>query len=111
MSNLQEEKLVPVVIDLSVNQDQINESWLRQFGAGVELLLKNMFGLNNLNFTMRGPKSSVVQFAKTLKKEKKYIDALKRAGLMDAESITRKSDLIRSIEKFEKLTGIKWPLK
>ena len=44
MMKLQEDKLTPIIIDLSVKKSQINESFLRMFGASIELILKKMFG-------------------------------------------------------------------
>jgi hypothetical protein len=111
MSKLQEDKLAPIVINLGVAKDQINESWLTQFGTAIELLLKRMFRLNNLDFALRGPKNSVDQFVRTIKKEREYASALKAAGLTSSHALSNKSNLEQAVKKFEKMTGIKWPLK
>ena len=41
MKDLHEDKLVPIVIDLNVSGDEINESFLRIFGKSIELVLKD----------------------------------------------------------------------
>ncbi len=111
MKKLNEDQLVPIIIDLNVSGDQINESFLRSFGAAIELIIKRMFGLNNLNFSVRGPRNPVRQFADTLAKEREYIDAFNRLGLNNPSVINNRHKLERAIMDFEKQTGIKWPLK
>jgi len=110
MSKLQEDRLAPIVIDLGVAKDQINESYLTQFGTAIELLLKRMFGLNNLDFMLRGPKNSVDQLIRTMGKERKYARALKLSGLTDSKTRMHKQSLQSAVSKFEKLSGIKWPI-
>jgi len=99
-----------IIIDLSSRQ-QLNESFLRQFGAAIELVIKRMFGLNNLKFQFRGPRTSVGELAKTLGAEHKYIKAMKDAGFSDPSVLSSKHRLDRAVASFEKQTGIKWPLK
>ncbi len=111
MKKLCEDKLTPIIIDLSVKKDQINESFLAQFGTAVELLLKRMFGLNDLGFKLRGPKNSVDQFVRTIERERKYAEALKASGLSSASTLNNRSKLEKAVREFEKMSGIKWPLK
>lgn len=111
MKNLQEDKLTPIVIDLTIPQDQINESFLRMFGASIELIIKRMFGLNNLNFKMRGNQNALTRFADTLNKEVDYIKAYQRAGLDKPSVLNSKWKLDRAIRDFETSTGIKWPIR
>ena len=99
-----------IIIDLSPKQ-QLNESFLRQFGTAIELIIKRMFGLNNTEFKFRGPRTSVGELARTLGAERKYIEAMKKAGLSDPSVLSSKHRLDRAIASFEKQTGIKWPLK
>jgi hypothetical protein len=100
-----------IVIDLTVDKEQLNESFLRQMGTAIELLLKRMFGLNNLGFQVRGSKSSIRDFAATVAQESSYMKALQRHGLSDPSTFRSKADLDRAVSKFETSTGIKWPLK
>jgi|TARA_A100001515_G_scaffold139494_1_gene134183 hypothetical protein len=111
MKKLQEDKLVPIVIDLSVGKDKIDESFLRMFGAGIELLIKRMFGLNDLNFKFRGSKNALDRLADTLRQETAYMEAYRRAGLNNPSVLKNKWRLQRAVKDFESQTGIKWPLK
>tara|TARA_Y100000310_G_scaffold345668_1_gene468016 strand:+ start:6397 stop:6717 length:321 start_codon:yes stop_codon:yes gene_type:complete len=100
-----------VVIALPKNKNQINESFLRQFGFAIEMIIKNMFGLNNLNFRVRGPKNSVEKLIQTLEKEQEYAESFRRLGLTNPSVINNKYKLQAAVGEFEKTTGIKWPLK
>ena len=111
MNKLQEDKLATIVIDLGVRKDQINESFLSQFGTAIELILKRMFGLNDLDFKLRGPRNSVDKFIRTLEKERDYARTLRRLGLDNPSSLGSKWQLDKAVKEFEKTTGIKWPLK
>jgi hypothetical protein len=111
MNKLQEDKVVPVIIDLTASGDQINESFLRSFGAAIELVIKRMFGLNHIDFQVRGPKNAVQKLSKTLRKETEYMEAFNRLGLNNKSVLDNKWKLQRAIKDFESETGIKWPLK
>lgn len=106
MNDLKQE----IVIDLTVDKEQLNESYLAQFGTAIELILQRMFGLNDLGFKLRGPQSSVFKFIKTLEQEQRYADALIRSGLGNPSALN-KGQLDNAVRDFEKTTGIKWPLK
>ena len=110
MKKLNEDKLEPFVIDLT-NPNNLNESWYRMFGTCIKLFLGHAFGLNRYNFKARGTKKQLDSLAKTLKAEKRYMDAFNRSGLNNPKTIKNKSLLNKAISKFEKATGIKWPLK
>jgi len=111
MNKLHEDKIVPIVIDLTVSGEQINESFLRSFGAAIELIIKRMFGLNALDFKVRGPKNAVAKLADTIGREADYISALADSGLNNPSVINNKWKLQKAIKDFENQTGITWPLK
>ncbi len=111
MKKLNEDQLVPIIIDLNVSGDQINESFLRSFGAAIELIIKRMFGLNGLNFNVRGPQNSVQKLANTIRKETEYMRAFNRFGLSNPSVVNNRHKLEKAIREFEKQTGIKWPIK
>ena len=100
-----------IIIDLDTKKEQMNESFLLQMGTAIELLLKRMFGLNNLDFKIRGPKSSVNKFALAVAGEKAYMDALRKHGLNDPAVLNSRWRLQRAVTNFEKDTGIRWPFK
>ena len=100
-----------IVITFPSNKNAINESFLRSFGAAVELIIKHMFGLNNLDFKVKGPRNAVQAFTQALKQEREYMDSFQKLGLMNPSVINNKSRLQSAIREFESTTGIKWPLK
>jgi hypothetical protein len=110
LKKLNEDKLEPIIIDLT-NGNNLNESWYRMFGTWIKLFLGHMFNLNRYNFKVKGTRKQLDSFAKTLKAEKRYMDAFKKAGLNNPRTIKNKSLLNKAVSKFEKATGIKWPLK
>ena len=107
MENLNKE----IIIDLTVGKEQLNESYLAQFGTAIELILQRMFGLNDLGFKLRGPTSSVDKFIRTLEKEREYARTFRRLGLDNPSVLNNKWQLDKAVGEFEKATGIKWPLK
>jgi len=100
-----------IVITFPSNKNAINESFLRSFGAAVELIIKKMFGLNNLDFKVKGPRCAVEAFTQALDQEREYMDSFQKLGLMNPSVINNKSRLQSAIREFERTTGIKWPLK
>lgn len=110
MEKLNEDKLQPVIIDLT-KADKLNESWYRMFGAWIKMFLGHTFDLNDYNFKVRGTKRQLDSLAKALGAEKKYLKAFTRSGLNSPSTLKSKSKLQKAISMFEKATGIKWPLK
>lgn len=111
MRKLKEDKLVPIIIDLNVSGDQINETYYAQLGTAIELMLQRMFGLNDLGFKIRGPRNSVDKFIRTLEKERDYARTMRRLGLDNPSIMNNKWQLDKAVKEFERETGIKWPLK
>ena len=109
MSNINEEKLAPIVIDLC--PETIDEGFLRVFGGQIELLLKMMFGGSLIPARLRGTKSQVSSFANALGREKRYLSSFEKHGLGDSRTLNNRHKLEKAIASFEKETGIKWPFK
>ena len=113
-NQINEDKINVVVIDLdAVNSGAINEGgFLRQFGWAVEKILGHMFGSGGaIPVKVRGNPSQVDAFAKALAGEKRYMDAWKRFGLDDPRTYSTKASLERSINQFQRLTGLDWPVR
>ncbi|MAF42546.1 MAG: hypothetical protein CMI54_00060 [Parcubacteria group bacterium] len=110
--DIQEDTLAPIVIDLgTARKGQLDESWLRMFGGWIKILLKSMFGDVDIPVKVRGTPSEIRSFAGALNGEKNYMQALQQYGLNDKKTYANKYTLNKSIEKFEKTTGLKWPFK
>lgn len=104
--------IIPVKIDFSeMRGDKLNESWLRMFGGWVQTILGRMFGTNSVPVTVKGTKSEIETFAKTLDSEKKYLESYKKFGLDNPQTYKNKALLDNSVNQFERSTGIKWPFK
>ena len=103
---------VPLVVELGMAREgKLNESWLHMFGGWVETILGKMFGMNSIPVTIKGTRSQVDSFAKTISGEKRYIDAWRQYGLDDARTHGSKAQLDNAIRGFESKTGIKYPFK
>ena len=70
-----------------------------------------MFGLNSLNFKIRGQKKHMDKFVDTLRAERAYMEAYQNAGLANPSVINNKSRLERAVKRFEAATNIKWPIR
>lgn len=100
-------------IKIDLRPKVINESFLRMFGATLEMILKIMFSPSKSRFPVKvkGNKNDLKAFANALSGEKKYIDAFIKHGLNDPRTLTNKTKLASAIKDFERSTGIKWPIK
>ena len=110
MEKLKEEELSPIVIDLT-SGDKLDESWLRMLGFGVESILNRMFGGTSVPVSVKGSRSDVASFTKTVGREKKYMDSIRRYGLDNPKTFKNKSKLTRAVADFTRKTGLKWPFK
>lgn len=110
MKKLNEEKLSARVIDLN-EANALNESWYRMFGSWIKLFLGHTFGLNDYDFKVRGTRKQLDSLARTLSAEKKYMKAFTQSGLSNPATLKSKAKLNKAVASFEKITGIKWPLK
>ena len=84
------------------------------FGAKVKKMLYDMFsepGQSFHSFFVTGKKTDVKSFAAALASEKAYMDSYLKHGLNDPRVLSNRYSLDRAIERFERETGIKWPLK
>ena len=111
MNKIQEEKLVPIVVNLAKPDGQLNESFLKLFGTAVKLLIKRIFGLNNFPFQVRGNRTDIESFMKTVAQEATYMRALRKHGLQNSATLSSKSTLDSAVRSFESETGIVWPFK
>ena len=96
-----------IIIDL----DEMNESNLMLMGAQIRYMLDAMFGGDPITAIIKGEKRKVEAFGKTLSSEKRYMDAYIKHGLADARTHRNASKLKNAIGAFEKVTGLKWPVK
>ena len=109
---MNDKELVPVVIDLGVaRRGELDESFLTMFGGAIKMIMSRMFGGATVPVEVRGTKSEVSSFAKTLAGEKKYMKTAAQYGLNDPRTYKDKYKLRKSVSSFERKTGLKWPFK
>ena len=97
----------------------MDESFTMMFATTIKLLMgyltkgpgSHLRNWKPGSYHVKGKRKDVEAFAKTLGKEKKYLDAMKKHGLEDSKTFKSKSALDKAIKGFEKTTGLKWPFK
>lgn len=112
MSELNEDKLDDeIVIDFNQLRDPaLKESFLSAFGHMVKRILGSIFGPNKAPSVMvRGKPKEIKSFATALNSEGAYLAAVQRYDLDHPRTHKNKAKLKRSVKKFERDTGIKWP--
>ena len=103
------EDLVPIEINLNVDPQQVDESFLRTFGFLTNTLLKHMFAGHSAPAKIRGTPGQLSAFADALGKEKRYMDSFRRHGRTDEITLSDRSSLMRAVASFERETGLRWP--
>ena len=115
MELLNEDEIVSIEIDLEqLKENELNESFLAMFGTGIKLILDRMFGgrvASPFSMVVKGRSGDIKSFARTLGREKKYLEASKKYGLDNPKTFGDKRKLEKAIAGFEKDTGLKWPFK
>lgn len=107
-----DKELVSVEVDLDImSKGELEESWLRMFGSWAKSLLGTMFSGGEIPVNIKGKPDQVKSFAKTLGREKRYLQNWKDFGLDDPKTYKSKMNLDKSIKGFQRKTGIKWPFK
>ena len=101
-----------IVIDLSADrQNLLTESWLVSFGSAIKGILSHMFSGVEIPVTVKGTPSEIRAFAKTLERDRRFIDAFSKHGLNDPKTHQSKHRLKDAVANFENETGLKWPFK
>jgi hypothetical protein len=108
------------MIDLTRNPKLLTESWMKMFGAWNKTLLKYIYGkdvdmianLNedqSLNFVIRGEVQDVRAYANAIIAEKEYLETYAAKGKDHPMTNQKRLILDQAIQRFESMTGIKWP--
>ena len=115
--------ITTVNIDFSkLKSDTLNESFIAQWAADVKYVLKHVMSKplfarleedaeEETKVVIKGTEDDVRAFVDTIKKEKEYALEYLENGLGAPTLSDIKLDLETSINKFEKTTGLKWPLR
>lgn len=108
MNSINEDKLGKHDIDFSLN---INERYLKTFAHKVEEILKAMTTGRHSPVSVSGDADKVRAFAKALGLEEKYIKVLAASSGATPDAMGVRHQLEEAIAEFEKMTGIKWPVR
>jgi len=114
MQNINEDQISIPVIDLgAARKGQVNESYLVALGGMIKYVLRRMFapGSGPKFFKVRGTNSEINSLLKAIGAEKKYLDSFMKFGLDDPKTYKNSRKLAGATKGFEKITGLKWPLK
>jgi hypothetical protein len=111
---LNEEEITEINIDLTQG-GELNEfigSPSTMLGGQIKFMLGMMFGGKaGVPVNIRGNKSQVDSFTRAMAGEKSYIKTAAKYGLDNPRTYKSKYKLQSAISKFERATGIKWPVK
>ena len=113
MHNNKQGDLTPIILDLDeLKSGRLEEfNVLGQMGSAIKLILSQMFGGSAIPVTVKGSRSDVRSFARTIGREKKYMSAYKKHGLDDPRTYKSRFKLNKSVRDFERKTKLKWPFK
>jgi hypothetical protein len=105
------------VLDLGeIKKQQISEnnadnSVMNILAAWLEYILMKMFKGRRIPVKVRGTRLEVSRFTDALVAEKRYMIVIQKYGLDDPMTYKNKAKLDVAIKRFERETGINWPLK
>lgn len=113
MEKINEDKLNSIVIDLDeLKSAHLNEGYFDIFGSWIKILLGRMFNISfGPDITVKGSERDVRSFAKTLGREKRYVQAVKDHGLDNPRTYKNRALLDKAVKSFEKITSLKWPFR
>jgi len=115
MELLNEEEIVSIEINLEeLKKNKLNESFLGMFGTAIKMILDRMFSPKSAlldKYTITGKRDDISSFARTLGREKRYLQSAQKHGLDNERTFKDKRKLEKAIANFQKDTGLKWPFK
>lgn len=100
------------VLDLNdFKGKELNENILHVLAAWIEYLLSKMFKGRRIPVKVRGNRIEVERFTDALVNEKRYMDFIRKYGLDDPMTYKQKARLDVAIKRFERESGINWPIR
>ena len=105
-------EIISIEIDLgTIRKNIVNEGFFDMFGNDVRMVLGAMIGGSSVPMNITGTRSEISAFTTALKYEKQYIKIAAKYGLDDPRTYRNKYKLKKAIVKFERATGLRWPLE
>jgi hypothetical protein len=111
--------LQTINIDLeALKKNSLNEQWITDFSAQIKYLLWHMSSapqfqsaFSNAKVIIKGSEGDLEKFTAAITGEKRYMDSYLKYGLNDPRVLRDRARLERAVYKFERDTGLKWPIK
>ena len=102
-----------VTLNINLNQEDLNESFLAMFGETVKIMLRRMFGSEGIfpRGTVKGTPSQISAFESALVANRNYINSYINNGLNNPATYRNRQVLRSAVSNFERQTNIKWPFK
>lgn len=107
--------------DIEINLDALkkntlNESYVAQFAAKLQYLLARvfappLFSSDSPTVRITGTRGDLSNFTNVVSREKKYMDSYLKHGLGDPKVLNDRIALEKAVFRFERDTGLKWPIK
>lgn len=110
--NQNDKDLAPMVLDFSKARDadgKLDEGWMLMFGGLLKWLMPSLFKGSLLPLKLKGTSTEIQSFADVLSREKNYLESWKDNGLDNPTTYQSKGRLDRSVSRFERMTGLRWP--
>jgi len=109
--NVQVSDQKEIVLDFTLIEEGGPAPFLSQQGEIIKTVLSVMFTGSPLPLQVRGTPKQVDRFAKAIAAEKGYAAAFNKYGLNSPATYRSKYRLDSAIKKFERDTGIVWPIR
>ena len=106
-----------IEIDLeALKKNILNESFVAQFATKLQYLLGRvfappLFSSDSPAIRVTGTKQDLNNFTNVVSREKKYMDSYLKHGLGDSRVLNYRIALEKAVFRFERDTGLKWPIK
>ena len=105
---MSEEKIIIDLNDPLLQEGQFYTAFSKQVN---QLLLSLMHAGIEIPMSLRGTDAQIESFFDALKGERRYMNSYIKHGLNDPKTLNYRHRLDGAGGKFEKETGLKWPVK
>ena len=100
----------------ALKKNILNESFVAQFAAQLQYLLARvfappLFSSDSPRVRVTGTRQDLNNFTNVVSREKKYMDSYLKHGLGNPKVLNDRMALEKAVYRFERDTGLKWPIK
>lgn len=98
----------PIIIDFTILQEG---EFLTSQSVNIKLLMNALFTGSFFPVQVKGSPMQVDRFTRALAAEKNYVSAFNNYGLNNPATYRSKYRLDSAVKRFERDTGLIWPIK